>query len=269
MFASDAGSVDPKYPAQTLIANILRAHGGTVLGAYGYGISPTSSRSAVGDAEAFQHAGLKVGVLNTSVPFGSVAFTSDALVAKRDGVNALAPSLDDNSDFALGEALKQAGVNLKAVLYATGYEPDVVHSPVWASLQGDYFLSLFHPWALPNAGTEQMQAAMEKYAHFTKSDFPNFGQNEAWAGADLMIKGLELAGKNPTRAKVISDLRGLKSYTANGLLPNPIDYSTIFGHDPLHQCAWVMEAKTNGFVPVSSQPTCGADIAGTSTASAG
>ena len=82
MFASDAGSVDPKYPANTLVPNILKAHGGTVLGAYGYGISPTSSRSAIGDA--FQHAGLKVGVLDTTVPFGNVAFTSDALVAKQD-----------------------------------------------------------------------------------------------------------------------------------------------------------------------------------------
>ena len=76
-----------------------------------------------------------------------------------------------------------------------------------------------------------MQAAMEKYAHFTKADFPSFSQYEAWAGADLMIKGLELAGTNPTRAAVIKDLRGLKSYNANGLLPNSINYSTIFGHD--------------------------------------
>ena len=52
-----------------------------------------------------------------------------------------------------------------------------------------------------------MQAAMEKYAHFTKSQFPTFGQYEAWAGADLMIKGLQMAGPNPTRAAVIKDLR--------------------------------------------------------------
>jgi hypothetical protein len=82
-----------------------------------------------------------------------------------------------------------------------------------------------------------------------------------------MIKGLELAGKNPTHAAVIKDLRGLKSYTANGLLAEPINYSTIFGHDLPHQCSWVMVAQKNGFVPVSSQPICGADIPGTSTAS--
>ena len=267
MFASDEGSVDPKYPANTTIDSILKAHGGTVLGAYGYGISPTSTRAAEGDAEAATHLGLKVGVLNTTVPFGSVAFTTDALVAKQDHVNALVPSLDNNSNYALAEAMKQAGVKLKAVLFATGYEPDVIDSPAWSAVQGDYFDSLYRPWVLPNAGTEQMQAAMEKYAHFTKSDFPSFSQYEAWAGADLMIKGLELAGENPTRAAVIHDLRGLKSYTANGLLPEPIDYSTIFGHDLPRQCSWVMQAEKNGFVPVSSQPVCGMDIPGTSTAS--
>ncbi len=267
MFASDEGSVDPKYPANTTIDSILKAHGGTVLGAYGYSISPTSTRAAEGDAEAATHLGLKVGVLNTTVPFGSVAFTTDALVAKQDHVNALVPSLDNNSNYALAEALKQAGVRLKAVVFATGYEPDVIDSPAWSAVQGDYFDSLYRPWVLPNAGTEQMQAAMEKYAHFTKSDFPSFSQYEAWAGADLMIKGLELAGKNPTRAAVIKDLRGLKSYTANGILPEPINYSTIFGHDLPRQCSWVMQAEKNGFIPVSSQPVCGMDIRGTSTAS--
>ena len=35
-----------------------------------------------------------------------------------------------------------------------------------------------------------------------------------------MIKGLQMAGANPTRAAVIKDLRGLKSYNVNGLLPD-------------------------------------------------
>ena len=267
MFAADEGSVDPKYPVNTQIGNFLKAHGGTVLGAYGYGISPSSSRAAEATAQSFQHAGGKVGVLNTTVPFGSVAFTSDALVAKEKGVNAMVPAMDANSNYALAQALEQAGVKLKATLYATGYQPDAIGSPVWSTLQGAYFLSPFRPWPLANAGTQQMQAAMEKYAHFTKSQFPTFGQYEAWAGADLMIKGLQMAGANPSQAAVIKDLRGLKSYNANGLLPESINYSTIFGHDPAKTCAWVMQAQKNGFTAVSSQPYCGTDLPGTSTAS--
>ena len=152
MFASDEGSVDPKYPVNTQIGDFLKAHGGTVLGSYGYGISPSSSRAAIATADSFQHAGGKTGVLNTTVPFGSVDFTSIALVAKQKGINAMVPAMDANSNYALAQALHQAGVKLKATLYATGYEPDVINSPSWSTLQGAYFLSPFRPWSLPNAG---------------------------------------------------------------------------------------------------------------------
>ena len=81
-----------------------------------------------------------------------------------------------------------------------------------------------------------------------------------------MIKGLEMAGTNPTRAAVIKDLRGLKAYNVNGLLPVSINYSTIFGHDPPETCLWFMQAQSTGFVPVSPQPSCGKDVPGTSTA---
>ena len=266
MFASDEGSVNPNYPVNTQIGDFLKSHGGTVLGSYGYGISPSSSRAAIATADSFEHAGGEVGVLDTTVTFGSVDFTSAALVAKQAGIDAMVPAMDADSNYALATALEQAGVKLKATLFATGYEPSVINSPAWSVLQGDYFLTPFRPWALPNAGTRQMQVAMEKYAHFTKTQFPTFGQYEAWAGADLMIQGLELAGANPTRAAVIKDLRGLKSYSVNGLLPASINYSTIFGHDPAKTCAWVMEAKKTGFVAVSPNPVCGTDLPGTSTA---
>ena len=266
MFSSDHGSVDPKYPVNTLVGGFLKSHGGTVIGTYGYGIAPQSAAAARGAAESFQDAGGKVGVENTTIAFGGTDFTAEALVAKQDGVNAMTPSMDNNSNFALATALKQAGVNLKAALYATGYEPAVINSPVWSTLQGGYFLSAFRPWSLPNAGTEQEQAALEKYAHLTKSQFATFGETESWLGADLMIKGLQMAGSNPTRATVIKDLRSIKAYNGNGLLPITINYSTVFGHDPAN-CAWVMKATKTGFVPVSSQPFCGHDVAGTTTLS--
>jgi Periplasmic binding protein len=140
-----------------------------------------------------------------------------------------------------------------------------VHSPAWSSLQGDYFLSIYRPFSIPDAGTEQMAAAMQKYAHFSKTQFPTLFQYETWAGADLMIKGLQMAGPNPSRAAVIKDMRRIQAYDANGLLPNPIDYATIFGHDPPRQCVWVLLARKSGFVPVSTKAVCGTDLRGTST----
>ena len=265
MFASDNGSVDPKYPVNTGIGKFLVSHGGKVVAAYGYGISPSSSRSAIGAVQSVIHAGGKQGVLDTSVPFGGSDFTTAALVAKSKGVTGLYAGMDDNSNFALATAMKQAGVKLKAVVFPTGYEPSAITSPAWQDLQGDYFSSEFRPFPLPNAGTIQMQAALQKYDNFSKSQFPTFEQYESWVGADLMIKGMLLSGKDPTSAGVIKSLRSVTSYNANGLLANPINYSTIFGHDPAKSCTWYLQAQSKGFVPLSSQPVCGTDIPGTTT----
>ncbi len=265
MFASDVGSVDQKYPVNTSIGSFLSSHGATVICSYGYGISPSSARSAYGTVLSFEHAGGKEGVLDTSVPFGSVDMTTEALVAKQKGCNGFYAGLDDNSNFALATDLGQDGVKTKALVFPTGYEPSVVNSPVWSAVQGDFFDSTFRPFQLPNTGTQQMKSALDKYAHFTSSEFPNFSQYESWLGADLMIRGLELAGTNATHSEIIKSLRNLKAYNGDGLLPISINYSTIFGHDPAEQCGWYLRAEKTGFVPVSSQTVCGKDLAGTTT----
>ena len=265
MFASDVGSLDPKYPVNTAIGGFMKAHGGTVVCSYGYGISPSSSRSAIGTVDSFVHAGGKQGVLDTSIPFGSVQMTTVALTAKQKGCNAFYAGLDDNSNDALASSLKQAGVKPKVMVFPTGYDPAVIGSPSWSAVQGGYFDTTFRPFDIPNAGTKQMQAALEKYEHFKSSDFPTFSQYESWLGADLMIKGLQLAGKNPTRSAVISDLRHLKAYNGNGLLPETINYTNDFGKDLAKSCGWYMIAEKNGFVPESTTPTCGTDLPGTTT----
>jgi branched-chain amino acid transport system substrate-binding protein len=268
MFASDAGSVNPAYPVNTLIGKILKAHGATVLGTYGYGISPSSSRSAIGTADSAQRVGIKVGVLDTSVPYGSVNFGTEALVAKSKNVDSLYVGMQLNSNLAMLTALKQAGVKLKVVVFPTGYQPDIVHSPSWPQVQGAYFIATMRPMAAANAGTQELQSALQKYAHRKPANFPTYDIYESWLGADLMIKGLTLAGPNATHAQVIHALRGIKAYNGNGLLPQTINYSTIFGKDLPQACYWLMQAKPQGFVLTSPTPTCGHDIPGTSTANA-
>ena len=101
MFASDTGSLNPKYPANTALGDFLKSHGGTVLGSYGYVVAPSSVRSATGTVDSFEHAGGKEGVLDTSIPFGSVALTPEALVAEEKGVNAMYGGMDNDTNFAL------------------------------------------------------------------------------------------------------------------------------------------------------------------------
>lgn len=266
MFASDSGSVDPRYPVQTVFSSFLRAHGGTVVGAYGYGISPSSVRGATAAVEGFTREGGKEGVLDTSVPFGSTAFTAAALVAKSKSVNAVFTAMDGDSNVALATALKQAGVKPKAVVFPTGYAPGLVGSPAWPEVQGDYFVAEFRPASVPDSGTRELVHALQKYVHRPPREFPDYAIVEAWLGADLMLKGLKMAGPDPTSASVVSHLRTVTSYNGNGLLGQTLDYATDFGHDPARTCLWYLQARPRGFVPVSTHPWCGHDVPGTSTA---
>ena len=267
MFDSDGAATSTAVPVNDGVGKFFKSKGGSVLAAYGYGVSPTSAHSAIGTAKSSKLARLKVGVLDTSIPFGGVNFTTQVLAAKQAHINTLYAGLDNNSNFALVTALKQAGVKLKVAEFPTGYEPDIINTPAWQAVQGVYFVSEFRPTSLPNAGTVQMANALLKYQNRSLKNFPTYNIYEAYLGADLMIKGLQLAGKNPTSAGVIKALRGVKSYNGNGILPVSINYSTDFGKAAPIACGWYMQAQTNGFVANSTQPTCGKSLSGTTSLS--
>ena len=256
MFASDGTATSAAVPVNDAIGKFMKSKGATTVGSYGYSISPTSLHSAIGTAKSAQVVGMKVGVLDTSIPFGGVDFTTEALTAKSKKVDAIYGSMDNNSNFALSAALKQAGVKLKVATFPTGYEPDIINTPAWQAVQGIYFATGFRPTVIPNAGTVQLASALQKYQGRSLKDFPTFNIYESWLGADLMIKGIQLAGKNPTSANIITALRKVKSYNGNGLLPVSINYATGFGKAAPIACLWYMQAQKNGFVAASTQPLC-------------
>jgi hypothetical protein len=63
-----------------------------------------------------------------------------------------------------------------------------------------------------------------------------------------MIKGLELAGKNPTDAKFIADLRKVSNYNMGGL-ESPVNLTlSQFGKAPKKQCEYLVQFKGKSFV---------------------
>jgi hypothetical protein len=96
-------------PVNTLEGKILKMLGGTRLGAYGSSISPLSSREATAVSRSFQHAGGKIGVVDSSLPYGGMEFTNQALVARQKHVNAVFPAMIVASNLALATLFKQGG----------------------------------------------------------------------------------------------------------------------------------------------------------------
>jgi ABC-type branched-subunit amino acid transport system substrate-binding protein len=104
---------------------IYKALGATNVASIGYNVSPSSADAAKGTAVSARLAGLKVGYLKPNFPFGSTNVGPTALAIKAAGSDALNASIETNTEFALINALRQEGVNLKAALVSTGYGIDL------------------------------------------------------------------------------------------------------------------------------------------------
>lgn len=256
MFASDADPITENDPASELTKLYELAAGKSAsIAALGYSISPLSTQGATDAVEAAKDGGLKAPYLNNDITFGSTSFTAEALAIKQSGANLVVPELDADSDFALIQDLKQDDAKATGVL-AVGMGPSVIKSPAWSDLQGSIFFQTWVPTQLHTPATVAFQAALEKYEHIPTSDFPDWAVYEGWLGADLMIKGLEMDGPNPTRAGVIAKLHTLTDYTGGGLLGAPINYS-IIQKKAETDCLYALKAEKSGFVPLSTKPVCG------------
>ena len=208
-------------------------------------------------------AGLRKGVLDTSIPFGGVDFTSSALAAKAARCDAIWSSTDVNSSVALTEALHNAGVEVKVNIFSAGLEPSLVNGPAWPTIIGAYFTTGFRPVSIPNDATRQMTSSLATYAHRPGSSFPTYAIYEAYVAIQLVAEGLRGA-TSTSSASMISSLRSLTSWNAHGLLSNTIDYATVFGHGTNPACDWYLRAEAKGFVPVSTALFCGNDLPGRS-----
>ncbi|MGO9458286.1 MAG: ABC transporter substrate-binding protein [Acidimicrobiales bacterium] len=265
MFPADTPAVQPNSPATAALSKVMLAVGAKNVSSIGYSISPLSSQAAKNFAASAEYVHIKAPYVNTSVTYGATDFTSEALAIKNAGSNFVAPSMDDNSNFALMQDLRNAGSKAKGML-ATGLEPTVIGSGSWPTLLGSYFFQVWKPSQLKTKTNIAMQSALKKYEHVPTKTFPDWAVYESWVGATLMIKGLQLDGPNPTSQGIISKLRKVTNFTGNNLLARPINYATIMKtYGP--SCLYLVKAVQSGFTPVSTKAICGTAIPGTGTTS--
>ena len=238
----------------------------TNVGIIGYGIVPSASESAKGSAVSAREAGIKVGYLNANFPFGSTDVQPAVLAMKAAGVDGYTGSVEENTSFAVVEALRQAGVSLKAALFAVGYGADLVEAGPGAAqaAQGAYFTLNYEPVEMHTAATERFQNALKTYAGVTGS--PSLNEYIGYAAVDGFVTGLKAAGSNPTQASLINAMLGIRSYNADGLFGS---HSIGFAMDQRGQaagadnCVWLVRFSGSTFHLVSgADPICGTNIPG-------
>jgi Periplasmic binding protein len=236
----------------------------TKLGGFAYGISPSATNAIKGTFASSAPSGVSQCYADYSVPFGTVDFTAQALALKSASCNGAVTAFVDSSDLAFATSVRQSNNPVKILNY-TGYDQQTLSTAATrAAYNGVYFSNQIF-FDKSNPAVAQMYTNMEKYIpHFNPNTIPDFGLFGGYLTADLMIKGLEVAGANPTRQSFITNLRQVTGYTAGGLLPSPTPFAP-FGTPqmlPETYCTYYIQLQGDNFVSVGpgGNAICGTKV---------
>jgi ABC-type branched-subunit amino acid transport system substrate-binding protein len=168
---------------------------------------------------------LKAPYLNVTIPLTQTGgFDSVVQAIKASGANGLFVGLGTAANLGMMAAVQQAGLKFKAIVLI----PTVPYAAISGAQVISELQNTWTPWPMTPTITNTAQAkvitqALAKYEHQTTP--ADQSELSGWAAADGMIQGLKLAGPNPTRAKFLSRIKGMKSYNGGGVAIQPVNES--------------------------------------------
>ncbi|HLM17758.1 MAG TPA: ABC transporter substrate-binding protein [Acidimicrobiia bacterium] len=265
-----AGGNGSPPPAGIIFTNgtdVAKKLGATKIGSIGYGISPSSTGVAKDTQKyAAKASGLDPVYLNTAVDFGTTDVGPIVLGLKNAGADAVYLPLDGNTNLAIAQGLRQNGVEMKAVLMASGYGQAMLDSPITKTLDSREVVSqVYKPAELKSdPAVKKFRADLKKYADIT--GVPDYGAYTGYIACDMAITGIELAGKNPTQQGFIDGLHKLGTYKAADLTCAPVDISLEnFGKTPAESCQYFVTFKNGKFVVMNKGKPIIGEIVGDPT----
>jgi ABC-type branched-subunit amino acid transport system substrate-binding protein len=226
----------------------MKKMGATKMGAVGYGISPSSSESARATYQyGAQAAGMRSTYLNTNVDFGATDVGPVVLGIKNSGADALYFSMNPETGIAILQGLAQNGYPVKAAILASGYGQDVLDSPAAKTLTPqDLFLSTFRPVETGGKAVKQFRSDLKKYG--SETGVPGWGNYTGYVTCDILVTGLQGAGKDLTRKGFIDAIRTPGDYDGAGLTCQHYDFSLKnFGKINANGCAWLSIIENGKF----------------------
>jgi len=118
-------------------------------------------------------------------------------------------SIIKDSIVSVGTAKKLGWSGVVFVGQAASYDPIVAAAP--GGVMEGFYSATGLPFAYPDTAPEPIKAWAAKYKERTKQD-PNTAAQYGYVIGDIVVKALEGAGKDLTRAKLVSALEAIKDY---------------------------------------------------------
>ncbi len=265
------GNNSPVYGAQYKggFVDLMKKAGAKNVGVVAYG-SSASSTAAAKNLQKYPvpDAGLNAAYTNTTVDFGTTDVGPLVLGMKNAGVDATYLPLVLSTNLAIIQTAAQNDLKFKLAVLATGYGQALLDQPAAQTIGPEVLLAqVWAPVELKTAATKRFVSDLTKYTSYR--GVPDFGVYTGYLTADLMIKGLQGAGKNLTRDGFVTATKALNTWDAAGLSCQPVDVSAQgFGTAPKTACSWYVQIKNGKFVPYpNTKPIRGTLIAASTSGS--
>jgi hypothetical protein len=211
--------------------------------------SPQSADCAKGVQASFdKYPSADLTFLDTSLSFGVSDLSTDVSRMKDERVDLVVTCMDTNGTLTLAKEMKKQGLDVPQYL-SNVYDHEFIRKNA-PFFEGSYTATFFTPFEVrpKPAGLRQFERWMKR---------GGFEQNEnslaGWINADLFFRGLQAAGPEFTRQKVVDAINGMTDYTAGGLVAG-IDWTTAHRQDPPQGCSVVSKIEDGRFVPTFGEP---------------
>ena len=239
----------------------MKAMGATKLAIINHS-SAGASAAANGQAALIPFVpGMSLALRISDSPQGAHDATSEALRIKNSGADGVSYTGYIDGGISLAQALKQQGVTLKSLNIAGLSDPAVLKTAGGAldGALGTTYGAL--PIGVNVRSVKTFASAMKAAGLNPYAPAAPLG----YVGADLLIKGLKVAGKCPTRASFIENLRKVSNYDGAGMIPQKVSFLPgIMPNGNPATCGWYSIAKGTDLIPEAKE-SCGGKYIDTAT----
>jgi len=235
---------DPTYPW------LAKQLGAKRVGVIGYSVA-IAQDCVKWQVASYKKFGVQVPYVNDVLAFGFTvsSFAADVQKIKDAHLDMLSTCMDSNGSLLIKQSMNKAGINIP-VQWGEGYNQDFLEKNA-SDLNGLYLSVSEQPFEdpMPSEGLQNYLQWMQKTnGHVNKISLAG------WIDADLFVEGLQRAGKNVTRQKLINTVNKITDFTAHGIEVN-VDWSKAHHKDPNGTaCRAFLKVESGKFVPVFGQP---------------
>ena len=233
--------------SQPTIPYVAKEAGRHQIGLLGYAV-PQSSECVEGWDTSFTEYGdeaeAEVVFKDASLAYGTTDLSVQVSKMVDAGVDMVVTCIDTNGVVTLAKEMKKQ--QLDAIQYLpNGYDQELLDE-FGDLFEGSYAYVSFAPFQ-----SDPQPPGMADYFEWMEETGGEVSENSlvGWLNADLFVRGLEAAGPDFDRQKVIDGINEMTDYTADGLVSG-VDWTSAHTTRASTSCSAILKIESSEFVPV-------------------